>query len=57
MDRVDLEAQSENIDSDNTIHVDIELDEDVIELEDKDLNKLLKKEKVEVLRLSSSWSR
>ncbi|GMN54969.1 hypothetical protein TIFTF001_024098 [Ficus carica] len=41
-----LEAQSENIDLDNTIIVDIELDEDVTELEGSDLNKPLKKKRL-----------
>ncbi|GMN55862.1 hypothetical protein TIFTF001_024972 [Ficus carica] len=43
MDHVDLEAQSENIDLENAVHVNTEFDEDVIKLEGSDLNKLLKK--------------
>ncbi|GMN66981.1 hypothetical protein TIFTF001_036047 [Ficus carica] len=46
MDHVDLEAQSENIDLENAINVDIELDEDMIKLEGSDLNKLLKKKRL-----------
>ncbi|GMN37647.1 hypothetical protein TIFTF001_006997 [Ficus carica] len=43
IDRVNLEVQSENIDLENAVHVDIELDEDVIELEDKKLKSACKK--------------
>ncbi|GMN40388.1 hypothetical protein TIFTF001_009621 [Ficus carica] len=46
MDHIDLEVQSENIDLDNAVYVDIELDEDVIRLEGSDLNKPLKKKRL-----------
>ena len=46
MDHIDLTAQSENIDLENAVHVDIELDKDVIVLEGSDPNKLLKKKRL-----------
>ena len=46
MNRVDLETQSENIDLENAVNVDIQLNEDVIELEGSDLNKPLKKKRL-----------
>ncbi|GMN51150.1 hypothetical protein TIFTF001_020297 [Ficus carica] len=46
MDRVDLEAQSENIDLENAVNVDTKLDEDVIELGGSDIDKSLKKKRL-----------
>ncbi|GMN74944.1 hypothetical protein TIFTF001_052490, partial [Ficus carica] len=46
MDRVDLEAQSENIDLENAVNVDTKLDEDVIEPGGSDIDKSLKKKRL-----------
>ena len=46
MDHVDLQAPNGNIDLENAVHMDIELDENVIKLDGSVLNKQLKKKRL-----------